>query len=205
MEKKDDHLPRFFDSQAQAAGALNVQLATIRQAKRDGCPAFFSGRIEIDPLQKWLRDREESRPANDLDDDEEADGRGTKGLEARAYRIIQNWDLRRRFLLTLLRFVDEAFFDGQFSSYDEYRLTGQNTLKSVLELGRSWKVWKSKEDEGFQLVEWFEWMEAILRAQKKIGEITGEKIDMKSLRDAAIAAFEEKFPHRRAPGRAGAD
>lgn len=49
--------PASFDSQASAAASLRVELEEIRQAKRDGCAAFKSGRVYQKPLVAWLRKR----------------------------------------------------------------------------------------------------------------------------------------------------
>jgi hypothetical protein len=48
------HEVAYFDSQASAAGALNISIEEIRRAKRAGCPAFRSGRVYKKPLLKWL-------------------------------------------------------------------------------------------------------------------------------------------------------
>ena len=44
----------FFDSQQQAAAILKVPIGLLRRAKREGCPAFRSGRVYVKPLKKWL-------------------------------------------------------------------------------------------------------------------------------------------------------
>jgi hypothetical protein len=44
----------FFDSQQQAAALLNVPIGLIRQAKREGCLAFRSGRVYVEPIKEWL-------------------------------------------------------------------------------------------------------------------------------------------------------
>ncbi|SRR6266568_220926 len=46
--------PAYFDSQAQAAAALKIDIRDIRDAKKAGCPAFCSGRVYKKPLLKWL-------------------------------------------------------------------------------------------------------------------------------------------------------
>ena len=46
--------PAYFDSQASAAAALNIDVNEIRDAKREGCPAFRSGRVYHDELLSWL-------------------------------------------------------------------------------------------------------------------------------------------------------
>jgi hypothetical protein len=47
--------PAYFDSQASAAAALKMDIYELRDAKREGCPAFRSGRIYRDELLSWLQ------------------------------------------------------------------------------------------------------------------------------------------------------
>jgi len=42
--------PGYFDSQAAAAAALKIDIEELRAAKREGCPAFRSGRVYRDEL-----------------------------------------------------------------------------------------------------------------------------------------------------------
>jgi hypothetical protein len=49
--------PAYFDSQAAAAAALNIEIDDIREAKREGCPAFRSGRVYGKELLSWLETR----------------------------------------------------------------------------------------------------------------------------------------------------
>ncbi len=37
--------PTYFDSLASAAAALKIDIYELREAKRQGCPAFRSGRV----------------------------------------------------------------------------------------------------------------------------------------------------------------
>ena len=46
--------PLYYDSQAAAAAALNIDIYEIRVAKRQGCPAFRSGRVYRRELLDWL-------------------------------------------------------------------------------------------------------------------------------------------------------
>ena len=59
-------LTEYFDSQAQAASALGESLDTLREAKRQGCPAFRSGRVYRKELIGWLATH---RQASGLADD----------------------------------------------------------------------------------------------------------------------------------------
>jgi len=49
--------PAYFDSQAAAAAALKIEIDDIREAKREGCPAFRSGRVYGKELLSWLEAR----------------------------------------------------------------------------------------------------------------------------------------------------
>ena len=49
--------PAYFDSQASAAAALKIDICELREAKRQGCPAFRSGRVYGDELLSWLQAR----------------------------------------------------------------------------------------------------------------------------------------------------
>lgn len=50
--------PPYFDSQASAAAALGIEIEMLREAKRQGCPAFRSGRVYRDELLSWLQARD---------------------------------------------------------------------------------------------------------------------------------------------------
>jgi len=50
--------PAYFDSQASAAAALKIDTYELREAKRQGCPAFRSGRIYGDEYLNWRQARE---------------------------------------------------------------------------------------------------------------------------------------------------
>jgi hypothetical protein len=49
--------PAYFDSHAAAAAALNIEIDDIREAKREGCPAFRSGRVYGKELVSWFETR----------------------------------------------------------------------------------------------------------------------------------------------------
>ena len=50
--------PAYFDSIAAAAAALGIDIEELREAKRQGCPAFRSGRVYRDELLSWLQARD---------------------------------------------------------------------------------------------------------------------------------------------------
>jgi hypothetical protein len=54
--------PAYFDSQAQAAAILKIDISELREAKAEGCPAFRSGRVYIAPLLAWLADKRRQSP-----------------------------------------------------------------------------------------------------------------------------------------------
>jgi hypothetical protein len=49
--------PAYFDSQASAAAALKIDIYKLRDAKREGCPAFRSGRVYADDLLTWFENK----------------------------------------------------------------------------------------------------------------------------------------------------
>jgi hypothetical protein len=55
----DDMLrrPAYFDSQAQAAAILKIDISELREAKAEGCPAFRSGRVYTALLLVWLAEK----------------------------------------------------------------------------------------------------------------------------------------------------
>jgi hypothetical protein len=53
--------PAYFDSQAQAAAILNIDIFDLREAKAEGCPAFRSGRVYTAPLLAWFAEKRRQR------------------------------------------------------------------------------------------------------------------------------------------------
>jgi hypothetical protein len=51
----------YFDSQAQAAAVLKLDIYELREAKAAGCPAFRSGRVYRDELLAWLAEKRRQR------------------------------------------------------------------------------------------------------------------------------------------------
>ena len=60
--------PAYFDSQASAAAALKIDIYELREAKRQGCPAFRSGRVYRDELLSWREAREPEKVGSVADD-----------------------------------------------------------------------------------------------------------------------------------------
>jgi hypothetical protein len=46
--------PAYFDSQQSASAALKIDISDLREAKRQGCPGFRSGRVYTGELLEWL-------------------------------------------------------------------------------------------------------------------------------------------------------
>jgi hypothetical protein len=53
--------PAYFDSQAQAAATLKIDISELREAKAEGCPAFRSGRVYTAPLLAWFAEKHQRR------------------------------------------------------------------------------------------------------------------------------------------------
>jgi len=53
--------PAYFDSQAQAAATLKIDISDLREAKVEGCPAFRSGRVYTAPLLAWFAEKRQQR------------------------------------------------------------------------------------------------------------------------------------------------
>jgi hypothetical protein len=69
--------PAYFDSQASAAAALGIDIHELQEAKRQGCPAFRSGRVYRDEFLSW-------REARELEKTESLGANGVGTEEARA-------------------------------------------------------------------------------------------------------------------------
>jgi hypothetical protein len=54
-------LPAYFDSQAQAAAILRIDVSELREAKAEGCSAFRSGRVYTAPLLAWFAEKRQRR------------------------------------------------------------------------------------------------------------------------------------------------
>jgi hypothetical protein len=52
--------PAYFDSQAQTAATLKIDISELREAKAEGCPGFRSGRVYTAPLLTWLAKKRRS-------------------------------------------------------------------------------------------------------------------------------------------------
>jgi len=116
------HEPAYFDSQASAAAALKIDIHRLREAKKEGCIAFRSGRVYRDELLAWFaKTPERSRPraADDT-------------------FFLFSWEDRRGFLFELNEFLIDAYIRGEITSREFQKLLGGTALL-IVKLGRLWK------------------------------------------------------------------
>jgi hypothetical protein len=115
--------PEYFDSQAQAATALDVPIDELRAAKRSGCEAFRSGRVYRAPLLEWLARNFKPRQQR-----------------ASAAKSVPSWnaqDTRRGHLFALFDALEDAHSGGELAD-KEFAAIGSKTLEIVIRLGRLW-------------------------------------------------------------------
>ena len=89
--------PAYFDSQAQAAAILKIDISDLREAKAEGCPAFRSGRVYTAPLLAWFAEKRQQRAElaaaknnGDMLDSGLADGSDTGGQLPKSH-----WDRKK--------------------------------------------------------------------------------------------------------------
>jgi phage terminase Nu1 subunit (DNA packaging protein) len=89
------------DSLAQAAAQLGVPVAKLRRAKRLGCDAFRSGRVDLDALRAWLTERQRSGKPSPDDIEPAAIGRAKlQVLRQQARRLRLQSDQREKLLVS---------------------------------------------------------------------------------------------------------
>ena len=113
--------PEFYDSQAQAAAELRIALDILRDAKRNGCPAFRSGRVYRAPFLAWLAGKRAPAPMP---------------LDAAK---LGEWNRRIEKLFAIFEVLDHAHEDGEidFKTYGKLCIA---TLSLVLKLGEAWNA-----------------------------------------------------------------
>jgi hypothetical protein len=62
--------PAYFDSQASAAAALKIDISRLRDAKRQGCGAFRSGRVYRAQLLAWFEEKRRCRGSSAAEEDD---------------------------------------------------------------------------------------------------------------------------------------
>jgi hypothetical protein len=94
--------PLYFDSQASAAAVLNISIDELREAKRQGCSAFRSGRVYYLELLKWLA----ARAPADRDQRDQEDSKKAR-LRVAAEAVIALMNCANRDVIT-----DDQFFEA---------------------------------------------------------------------------------------------
>jgi hypothetical protein len=87
-------LPAYFDSQAQAAATLGIDISELRKAKAEGCPAFRSGRVYTAPLLAWFA--EKRRRAAEIENTQTDYGTVDLALAGRPQELPKShWDRKK--------------------------------------------------------------------------------------------------------------
>ena len=60
MKRTPPSNPQKFDSLLQCSAATGIPLLVLKRAKRNGCPAFRSSRVELYPFLKWYFEQDAS-------------------------------------------------------------------------------------------------------------------------------------------------
>jgi hypothetical protein len=123
--------PDYFDSQASAAASLKLDIEELRQAKRDGCPAFRSGRVYRHELLAWLAARQK---------------RSQRAPAARDG--VDDWFDRAEKLHGLMFAVEEAH-EQRALKLGEYVRLAQATMPHVIALAQLWGV-EDFDEAGFR-------------------------------------------------------
>jgi hypothetical protein len=118
----------YFDSQASAAAALKVDIYDLREAKRQGCPAFRSGRVYRDELLQWF-ERKSTR-ARDRQCDADSSDEMVSACD---------WKDRRSILFGVLDFLHDAYTDKRID-FVKYSELGEATVEQMIKLGEVWEA-----------------------------------------------------------------
>jgi len=122
-------LPKFFDSQSQAAAMLKLDSYFLKELKAEGCTAFKpGGRIRRDELLDAIeRKRERARERlRDADSDGEV-------VSA------HDWEYRRSVLFDVLEFLHDAYADKRIN-LAKYAELGEATVEQLIKLGEVWEA-----------------------------------------------------------------
>lgn len=129
--------PAYFDSQAQAAAALKLDVEVLRQAKRDGCPAFRSGRVYREDLEQWLREKQNSKRLESRARSEDDSATETPSLS------FVSWKDRRDVLFEIMEFLHAAHGRGEMTA-KEYVSAGDRLMPLLCKIA---DVFALREDE----------------------------------------------------------
>lgn len=155
--------PLFFDNQSQAAAILKIDVEELRQAKRDGCPAFRSGRIYRAELDEWFTARKAKPSASKV------------GAETRGQAVLDcGWDNRQSALFEIMELVHEAYGEGKID-IAQYQAIGDETAQLVLKIGEAWGA--GIDAQGY----YANWQAVIARGAIRLDEKNkGERVPSKN-------------------------
>ena len=154
--------PAYFDSQASAAAALKIDIYELREAKRQGSPAFRSGRVYRDELLRWLQTRDLQKTGSV--------GANVAGLEENRFVIAQTIRglsvCANLGVLTPEQYFDFCLTIVEAADDHELREVFRQTILNWLELNFS-KIAEAKARKAHpKIMSWFQ-SETKARAQRK--------------------------------------
>ena len=143
--------PAYFDSQAAAAAALNIEIDDIREAKREGCPAFRSGRVYGKELLSWLETRAlQNNGSTKLNGSGLEKGRSVIAQTIRGLSVCANLGL-----LTPQQYFDFCLTIVEAANDPELREVFRQTILNWLQLNFS-EVAEAKAREAYpKIMSWF--------------------------------------------------
>ena len=97
----------YFDTQAQAASVLKLDVYELREAKAAGCPAFRSGRVYAGELLPWLVEWRRQRAAQSNSKSTVSMTNHDPGQQAQEDDELpkSHWDRKKRVSITSARFI----------------------------------------------------------------------------------------------------
>src|SRR5260370_3021692 len=154
--------PAYFDSQASAAAALKIDICELREAKREGCPAFRSGRVYRDELLSWLQTRWLQKTGSvKLNGIGLKEGRSVIAQTIRGLSVCANLGV-----LTAEQYFDFCHTIIEATNDHELREVLRQTILNWLELNFS-KIAEAKARKAHpQIMSWFQ-SETKTRANRK--------------------------------------
>jgi len=143
--------PAYFDSQAAAAAALKVEIDEIRDAKREGCTAFRSGRVYGKELLNWLE-----RKALQNSDSEELSGIGLEKSRSVVAQTIRGLSVCANLgLLTPEQYFDFSLTIVEAADDPELREVFRQTILNWLQLNFSEIADARARKEHPKIMSWF--------------------------------------------------
>ena len=143
--------PAYFDSHAAAAAALNIEIDDIREAKREGCLAFRSGRVYGKELLSWLETRAlQNNGSTKLNGSGLKKGRSVIAQTIRGLSVCANLGL-----LTPQQYFDFCLTIVEAANDPELREAFRQTILNWLQLNFS-EVAEAKARKAYpKIMSWF--------------------------------------------------